>query len=120
MAQRKLNSLFKKTEPSLQEQIDNVYLNMDYGEPEIPDDDTAADPVATLEAEPAPETKTKKKKTTPRSVYISESDYEVIQDIAAAYGEKPHAVIQYAVKEVIRKWKRTKKLKTNEDGKLRK
>ena len=106
MAQRKLNTLFKKTEPSLQEQIDN--------------NKTAADPVATLEAEPAPETKTTKKKTTPHSVYISESDYEVIQDIAAAYGEKPHAVIQYAVKEVIRKWKRTKKLKTNEDGKLRK
>jgi len=107
MAKSKLNTLFRKTEP------------------DITDIDTPADPVSILEATPIPapiqETKTKRKPTvTPHSVYISKEDYEIIKAIAAAYNEKPHAVIQYAVKEVIRKWKRTKKLKTNEDGKLRK
>ena len=116
MARSKLNTLFKKTEPATQEQIDAVYLGMNYDEPDEPE--TAADPVT-----PAPkqEPKTKRKPTvTPHSVYISKPDYEIIKAIAAAYNETPHAVLQYAVRETIRKWKRTKKLKTNEDGKLRK
>lgn len=108
MARSKLNTLFKKTEPVTQQEID---------------DDKPADPVLPLEAAPAPkqEPKTKRKPTvTPHSVYISKPDYEIIKAIAAAYNETPHAVLQYAVRETIRKWKRTKKLKTNEDGKLRK
>lgn len=121
MARSKLNTLFKKTEPEpdsdLQKEIDNVYSSMNYGEPNEPEQERAADPVATSKAAPAPTPK--KKKPTPHSVYISDTDYKIIQDIAATYNETPHAVLQYSVRETIRKWKRTKKLKTNEDGKLR-
>ena len=117
MAQSKLKTLFRKTEVT-QDEIDNAYLNANLWKPDTTADEIrAADPESITEAAPAPAPK--KKKNTPHSIYLSDTDYKIIQDIAASYNETPHAVMQYAVRETIRKWKRTKKLKTNEDGKLR-
>ena len=58
------------------------------------------------------------KKLKPQSVYLTKSELAYVQDIANAYGESRHAVLQYAVKELIRQWKRGKKPRTNNLGKL--
>ncbi len=69
---------------------------------------------------PAPIEKPKRKKPQikPQGVYLTETELAYIQDIANTYGESRHGVMQYAVKELIRQWKRGKKPRTNILGKL--
>ena len=97
---RKINALFKTTEPTAEAAAD-------------------LSPVAPLEAaaDSAPKAR-KPQRIKPQSVYLNESDLKYIQAIAEEYNETKHAVLQYAVKELIRKWKRGGKLKTNNIGKL--
>jgi len=101
MSRRSLNQLFTKTEP---EALDTL--------PEA-----AAGPELFATSEPAAD-KPKSKRQKPQSVYLTESELKYIQDIADTYGESRHSVMQYAVKELIREWKRGKKPRLNNLGKL--
>ena len=116
--QRHIKQLFKKTEPITQDEIDDVYMGMDNILSETSETPV---PIPGLEeyVKPAPAADPKPKKPLkPQSVYLNESELKYIQDIADAYGESRHAVLQYAVKELIRQWKRGKKPRTNNLGKL--
>ena len=90
MSGRKLNAMFKRTEQ----------------EPEHPtgDDTTNTEP--------------EKKKLKPQSVYLTKAELAYIQEIADKYGESRHSVLQFAVKELIREWKKKGQLRTNILGKL--
>lgn len=99
-----LPAMFKRTEP----------------EP-TPEQSTAGsnvpDPLPGMESyvtEPEPE----KKKLKPQSVYLTKADLAWVQKIADEYNESRHAVMQYAVKELIREYKRGKKFRTDILGKL--
>ena len=75
------------------------------------------DPLPGMESyvtEPEPE----KKKLKPQSVYLTKADLAWVQKIADEYNESRHAVMQYAVKELIREYKRGKKFRTDILGKL--
>ncbi len=99
---RKLNSLFTPTEPKQQPNAAGSNI---------------PDPLPGMESyvtEPEPE----KKKLKPQSVYLTKADLAWVQKIADEYNESRHAVMQYAVKELIREYKRGKKFRTNILGKL--
>lgn len=49
------------------------------------------------------------KKNHPLSVYLTDDDRQVIDEIAAWSGQSRHAVLQYAVKRVINDWRKGKK-----------
>ena len=92
----KLDKLFKPTEPTA-----NV----------------GNDPEPMETATPAVKQR-KPQRIKPQSVYLNESELAYIQEIADKYGESRHAVMQYAIKELIRQWKAGKKPRTNNLGKL--
>lgn len=54
----------------------------------------------------------------PQSVYLTKSELAYIQEIADTFGESRHAVIQYAVRELINQWKQGNPPRTNILGKL--
>ena len=61
----------------------------------------------TTEPEPRPEQETAQddtKKKYPLSVYLNSADRQAIDEIAAWSGQSRHAVLQYAVKRVIKEW----------------
>ena len=102
---RKLNSLFTPTEPKQQ--------------PNAADPSNVPQPIPGLEeyvTDPVQEPE--KKKLKPQSVYLTKADLAWVQKIADEYNESRHAVMQYAVKELIREYKRGKKFRTNILGKL--
>ena len=117
---KKLNTLFAKTEPEPvnQEQQDTGSPSNAAPFQKVPI--PGLEEYVTPETQPAADTK---KKTTsakqkPQSVYLNESELKYIQEIADEYGETRHSVMQYAVKELIREWKRGKKPRVNNLGKL--
>ncbi len=61
------------------------------------------------EPEPRPEQDqeeaTKSKKKYPLSVYLNEADRKAIDEIAEWSGQSRHAVLQYAIKRVIKEWR---------------
>lgn len=65
-----------------------------------------------------PNTEPEKKKLKPQSVYLTQAELAYIQEIADTYGESRHSVLQFAVKELIREWKKKGQLRTNILGKL--
>ena len=101
MPRKKLNSLFQPTEPE------------PIADPRQATEDSAEEQSAEL-AKP----KRKPQRIKPQSVYLNESELAYIQQIADEYGESRHAVMQYAIKELIRQYKRGKKFRTNNLGKL--
>ena len=99
-----LPAMFKRTEP----------------EP-TPEQSTAGsnvpDPLPGMEqyvTEPLPE----KKKLKPQSVYLTKTELAYIQEIADRYDESRHSVLQFAVRELIREWRKKGQLRTNILGKL--
>ena len=46
----------------------------------------------------------KSKKKYPLSVYLNESDRKAIDEIAQWSGQSRHAVLQYAIKRIIKEW----------------
>ena len=116
MPKKKLNSLFKKTEPE-PETLAPASVSA------VSDAAAAADPAEPFEPVPLPgfedvEPPKEKKRIKPQGVYVSEIDMKYIQKIADEYGETRHGVMQYAIKELIRQYRRGKKLRTNILGKL--
>ena len=59
-----------------------------------------------------------KAKLHPQSVYLNESDLDYLQTICNQYKVKRHALLQYAVRELIRRWKKGEQLRFNNVGKL--
>ena len=112
---RKLNSLFKPTEPKAAPEAAAAPSIVATSEPEAAGNPFDMVPLPGFEGIPQPK---QEKKLKPQSVYLTKSELAYIQDIADAYGESRHAVLQYAVKELIRQWKRGKKPRTNNLGKL--
>lgn len=104
----KLNGLFKPTEPApvQEQQPTTAELNV-------------SDPLPGMESyvsESQPEKKQGKPK--PQSVYLTKTELAYIQEIAEHYGESRHSVMQFAVKELIREWRKKGQLRTNILGKL--
>lgn len=98
-------NMFNRTEPEQQ--------------PNAADPSNVPQPIPGLEeyvTDPVQEPE--KKKLKPQSVYLTKAELAYIQLIADEYGESRHAVMQYAVKELIREYKRGKKFRTNILGKL--
>ena len=114
MHKRNLNKLFTKTEPETPEAAADPSTAATFETPvPIPGLEDLVKP----EPKPAADKPTSKRQK-PQSVYLTESELKYIQDIADTYGETRHSVMQYAVKELIRDWKRGKKPRLNNLGKL--
>lgn len=103
---RQLKTLFQRTEPEPKQQPSTADPNIHNPLPEI----------ETLVTEPESEKKQGKPK--PQSVYLTKTELAYIQEIADAYGESRHSVMQFAVKELIREWRKKGQLRTNILGKL--
>ena len=58
------------------------------------------------------------KKLKPQSVYLNASDQEYLRVMCNQYNVKRHAILQYAVRELIRRWKDGEQLRMNNVGKL--
>lgn len=102
MPRQALKTMFKKTEPQ---------------QPTAAEPSNIPTPIPGMETYVS-ESEPEKKKLKPQSVYLTKSELAYVQEIADAYGESRHSVMQYAVKELIRDWKRGKKPRTNILGKL--
>lgn len=103
---RALNKLIKRTEPVPDQEQQPTAAG-----PNIPD------PLPGMESyvtEPLPE----KKKLKPQSVYLTKTELAYIQEIADRYDESRHSVLQFAVRELIREWRKKGQLRTNILGKL--
>ena len=105
MGTKKLNTLFQQTEP------------IEAAAAADPEPIAAGSP-ETMESKAEPTKARKPQRIKPQSVYLNESELLYIQDIANTYGETRHAVMQYAIKELIRQWRAGKKPRINNMGKL--
>ena len=116
MPKRSLKALFTPTEPKEAPEATATPSISATSEPEA----AAGNPFHMVPLpgfEDVPQPKPEKK-LKPQSVYLTKSELAYVQDIADTYGESRHAVLQYAVKELIREWKRGKKPRINNLGKL--
>lgn len=101
MSKRSLNPLFTPTEPK-----------------EAPAAAAAPSLTGMYEHAADPGQLDRKPQQKPQGVYLTEVEIKYIQQIADEYGETRHGVMQYAVKELIRQWKRGRKPRVNVLGKL--
>lgn len=97
---RQLKTLFQRTEPEQSNTGHNI-----------------PDPLPGMESY-VPESEPEKKKLKPQSVYLTKTELAYVQEIADTYGESRHSVMQFAVKELIREWRKKGQLRTNILGKL--
>ena len=58
------------------------------------------------------------KKLKPQSVYLNESDLDYIQTMCNQFKVTRHSLLQYAVRELIRRWKKGEQPRFNNVGKL--
>jgi hypothetical protein len=58
------------------------------------------------EPEPKPDQEeAESKKKYPLSVYLNEADRKAVDEIAQWSGQSRHAVLQYAIKRIIKEWR---------------
>ncbi len=106
---RNLSKMFRPTEP-VQPIADPIEGSSGSSEKPVPIPGLES----LVSSDPVPE----KKKLKPQSVYLTKAELAYIQEIAEQYGESRHSVMQFAVKELIREWKKRGQLRTNILGKL--